>query len=145
LGGLRSAAEPVGGGGAEQLARAGWRSVGGGVERDVADLVDDQQRDATEAAELVFQSAGALRVAEPGETPAGLRHTDAGGATAAASSTEHKPSKPVHAAIALPGFVPSERRLLDGRFIVRHSCGAVVATCRPGAVRRSRRTEPDTG
>ena len=42
--------------------------VGGlGVERDVADLVDDQQRDAAQALEFFFEAPGALGVAEAGD------------------------------------------------------------------------------
>ena len=39
--------------------------VGGlGIERDVADLIDDEQRDALEARELVVEAAVALRVGQ---------------------------------------------------------------------------------
>jgi len=37
-----------------------------GFERDVADLVDDEQRDAAELDELVLQLAGVVRVGEAG-------------------------------------------------------------------------------
>ena len=48
-----------------------------GVERDVADLVDDEQRDALEPVELVVEAAVALRVGEQGDPFGGGAERDA--------------------------------------------------------------------
>lgn len=64
-----------------RLARVGGREleeqVGGlGLEGDVANLVDDQQRDAAEPVELILETPGVVSVGEPGDPLGSGRERD---------------------------------------------------------------------